>query len=110
VPIEPLPTRSPPPAFDWSTIEEDGGRRDGHGNTTTSFGLGSPENPTIIDINCEEGDTESEPGSAQCPILIEDPDALPESEDTKLEIGSGSSARHEPAFVSRLERAKAAAE
>jgi hypothetical protein len=46
---------------------------------------GFPENPILIDINCEKWDTESEPGSAQCPILIEYLDALPESEETSIE-------------------------
>jgi len=48
------------------------------------------ENPILIDIGCEEGDTESELGSAQHRIFIED--ALPQSDNTELKSDSGPSA------------------
>jgi hypothetical protein len=44
-PLTSLLRGPPPPTFDRPTIEEDGGRKDGHGNVATSFGLGSPGNP-----------------------------------------------------------------
>jgi hypothetical protein len=71
--------RSPPPVFDWPITEEGEGSetRDGHGNSATSFGLGSPENPILVDLNSEEGDIESRPGFAQYPILIRDRDDTP---------------------------------
>jgi hypothetical protein len=99
---EPLPTRSPPPAFDRPTIEEDGDRKDRHNNAKTSSVLGSPENPILIDLDCEEADTESELGSAQHPILIEDRGALPRSDDTELESDSGPSSEGEPALLRGL--------
>jgi hypothetical protein len=64
VPIELPPMRSPPPAFSQGAIDD--------GNATTLSGLGSPENPILIDMDCEEGDTDSDLGSVQHPILIED--------------------------------------
>jgi hypothetical protein len=76
--LEPLPTRSPPPTFGRPTIEEDGGRKDRHNNAKTSSGLGFWEIPIPIDLACEETKTESELGSAQHPILIEDRDVLPQ--------------------------------
>jgi hypothetical protein len=76
------------------TVGEFGGRNGGHSNTTTSE-LGSLENPILIDMDCKDGDTKSEPGSAQCPILIEDQDPLPESEDMIIGSDSGSSAEYE---------------
>lgn len=65
IPIELSPTQSTPPAFDRLTIEEESGGRDRHGSTGTSFGLGSLENPILIDLDSEEGYTESKLGSAQ---------------------------------------------
>jgi hypothetical protein len=58
IPLELPPMRSPPPTFDWSITEEGEGSetRNEHTNTTASSGLGSPENPILIDIDCEEGD------------------------------------------------------
>jgi hypothetical protein len=66
--------RSPPPTFDWSITEEgeDGETGDEHTNSTALSRLRSPENPILIDIDCEEGDIESQLGSAQYPILIRD--------------------------------------
>jgi hypothetical protein len=48
-PMWPLPSAS-----DRPNIEEYGGRRDGHGIVATSFRLGSPENPIVIDGDDEE--------------------------------------------------------
>jgi hypothetical protein len=96
---EPLSTRSSPPAFDRPTIEEDGDRKDRYNNVKTSSGLGPLENPIFIG---EEADTESEFGSAQYPILIEDRGALPRSDDIELESDSGPSSEGEPALLRGL--------
>jgi hypothetical protein len=76
------------------------GRR--HNNARTLSGLGSPENPILIGLDCEDADTQSEFGSAQHPILIEDRDILPRSDDTELESDSGPSSEGEPALFRGL--------
>jgi hypothetical protein len=98
VPIEPSPRRSPSPAFDRLIIEDEEscGGRDGHGNTSTPSGLGSPQNPILTDIDYEKGDTESDLGSERNPILIEDRDTLPQSEDAELEGDSRPSIEDQP--------------
>jgi hypothetical protein len=55
--LELPPMRSPPPTFEWSITEKGEGSetRNEHTNTTASSGLGSPENPILLDIDCEEG-------------------------------------------------------
>jgi hypothetical protein len=91
-----------PPAFDRPTTREEGvgvKTRDGHTNTTTSPTLGSPENPILVDQDGEEGCTESEPGSAQYPILIEDRDDPPQHDDTALESDSKPGAGARPALL-----------
>jgi hypothetical protein len=93
-PIEVLSPGSPSTTSHGLTVGEFGGRNGGHSNTTTSE-LGSPENPILIDMDCKDGDTKSEPGSAQCPILIEDQDPLPKSEDMIIRSDSESSAKYE---------------
>lgn len=75
-------THSPPPALDRPMTEEvEEGCETGneHANATTSFGLGSSENPILIDVDHEGGD--SQPGSAQHPILIEGQDAVSQSDE-----------------------------
>jgi hypothetical protein len=91
--------RSTPPTFDWSITEEGEGSETGneHTNHTASSRLGSPENPILIDIDCEEGDIEPQLGSAQHPILIRDRDAPPQSDDTEPKSDSGPSAGAGPA-------------
>jgi hypothetical protein len=64
MPIDLHPIRFSLPAVDRATIKKEGHARDGHGNTATSFGLGFPENPILIDLDGEEGNTEFESGSA----------------------------------------------
>jgi hypothetical protein len=78
------------PTFDRLTIEEDSSRRDGHGNFTTLFGLGSPENPILIDQDDEEeeGYTESGPQSAQYPILSDDRDDMPQHDNVLERLAS----------------------
>jgi hypothetical protein len=72
VPIEPLPTRSPPSAFDLSVIDETCGSRSHHCRSNhrrghipsgcrTSPGLILPEDPIPNEIDCEANDTESKP-------------------------------------------------
>ena len=102
MPIEPLSTRSPPLAFDRSIIEKDGDRRSGHANASSSSGLGSPESPFPIDIDGQAWDPESELGSAEHPILIQDPDALLQGDGTGFESASGPIAEVEPAFLRGL--------
>jgi hypothetical protein len=91
MPIELPPIRSPPPALYRPTIKEEGNGTDEHRNAATSFGLGFPENPILVDLDGEDGYTESEPGSAQHPILIEDRNDTPQhlrvTEDPALELG-----------------------
>lgn len=77
---------------DRPTIKEDGSRRDGYGNVTTLFGVGSLENPILIDQD-DEGYTESKPESTQYPIVIEDRDEIPQHNNTVLESGSRPSTR-----------------
>jgi hypothetical protein len=61
---------------------------------TTSFGLRSPENPILIDEDDkEEGYTESEPQSAQYPIISDDRDDMPQHDNTVLENDSRPSVR-----------------
>lgn len=72
------------PALDRPTIDEEGDGRDGHRNAAMAFGLGSPENPILVDLDGDEGYTESEPGSEQHPILIEDRDDIPQHDGTAL--------------------------
>jgi hypothetical protein len=81
MPIEFPFMRFPPPAFDRSTIEKEGDGTDEHGNTAISFKLGFPENPIVVDLDGENGYTESGPGSAQHPILI---DETPRHDNTML--------------------------
>jgi len=82
-------TRSPPPAFDRSTIEEEGDGRDKHGSAATAFELGSPENPIVVDAGGDEGCIGSKPGSAHCPIVIDERDNTPQHEDAELDSGPG---------------------
>jgi hypothetical protein len=98
-PLRSLLRGPPPPTSDRPTIEEDGDRKDGHGNVATSFGLGSPGNPILIDRD-DEGYTKSKPGSAQYHVLIEDPDDMLPHDNTVPESDSRPSARPVQALLS----------
>jgi hypothetical protein len=56
------------------------------------FGVGSLENPILIDRD-DEGYAESKPESAQYRIVIEDRDDMLQHDNTVLESGSRPSAR-----------------
>jgi hypothetical protein len=57
-------------------------------NVPAASGLGSPQNPIFIDLDCEEGDGESELGSAQHPILRRSrcPHTEPESDSGPYQV------------------------
>ena len=99
MPIELSSMPSPPPVFDQPTVDEKDDGRDGHGNAGMAFGLGSPENPILVDLDRDEGRTESEPRSAQHPILIEDRDDTSQHNDTAHGSDSRPSAEAEPALL-----------
>jgi hypothetical protein len=92
-PIELPSTQSATPVSGRPTIEEDGGRRDGHGDFTTSFKLGSSENPILTGQDDDEGYTESESQSAQYPILSDDRDDISQHDNTVLESDGRPSTR-----------------
>jgi hypothetical protein len=63
--------RSPPPTFDWSITEEgeDGETGDEHTNSMALSRLRSPENPILIDIDCEEGGLRNTPSSSEIVLV-----------------------------------------